>query len=170
MKGLKLSLLAVVATASMYLVSCTSDPCKNVTCKNSGVATASTDNKSCACNCAAGFEGTDCSTLSRTKYLGTWKGSDVCTSGTYGVTLTAANASDSTSILISNIGGFGTAVTITGKFTGSNKITFTGQDIGGQRTLDGTMTFTSTSAMTTNYTVKPATGASDVCNGAYTKQ
>ncbi|MBK7958299.1 MAG: hypothetical protein IPK03_09375 [Bacteroidetes bacterium] len=170
MKSLNQILGSAFVAATLFLASCTTEPCKDVTCLNSGVATASTDGKSCACACTPGYEGTDCSTPSRTKYLGSWKGSDVCGSGTYSVTLTAANASDSTSILISNPGGFGTAITVIGKFTKANEITFTAQDLGGSRTMDGTMTFTSTSAMTTSYKVTPATGAVDNCNGTYTKQ
>lgn len=76
MKSLKLSLLACVVTTGLALLSCNSDPCEKVTCKNSGVATASSDNKSCACKCTAGYEGTDCSTKSKTKFIKTWSATD----------------------------------------------------------------------------------------------
>ena len=61
------SLLMVIALASFFFYqSCSPDPCKTTVCNNGGT---------CAdgyCICAAGFEGIDCSTLSRDKLVKVW--------------------------------------------------------------------------------------------------
>ena len=53
-------LLFIVALSSsvFYLSSCKKDPCKGVTCQNGGTAVSSGNN--CSCNCAKGYEGTNC--------------------------------------------------------------------------------------------------------------
>lgn len=61
------SLLAAVAVATtMFFASCSEDKCKNVTCQNAGTCIDG------ACECASGYEGTNCETLWRTKFLYTW--------------------------------------------------------------------------------------------------
>lgn len=53
--------------AGIVSFSC-SDKCKDISCKNDGTCD---DGK---CSCAPGFEGNDCSTASRDKFIGTWIG------------------------------------------------------------------------------------------------
>jgi hypothetical protein len=45
---------------------CNQDKCKSIACSNSGVCT---DGK---CNCLSGYEGPQCETINRTRYLGPW--------------------------------------------------------------------------------------------------
>ncbi|WP_118952616.1 hypothetical protein [Taibaiella helva] len=118
--------------------------------------------------CPVGYTGKDCKTLVRDGFLGTWKGTDICTSGSYNVTL-SVNPSSSSEInaLINNVAGFGNNVTITGTVTGDNTLQFTNQDVGGSRTLSGTMTFSGTS-MSFSYKVQGINDADD-CNGSYNK-
>lgn len=118
--------------------------------------------------CPVGYTGKDCKTLVRNNFLGTWNGSDICTSGTYNITLTIGASSNEINALVSNPGGFGGTVTITGVVTDNNTLKFSNQDVGGSRTLNGTMTFTG-STMSFNYSVQ-GIATTDNCNGSYTKQ
>ena len=61
------SLLASMVIAVMvFFNACTDDPCKDVNCLNGGNCVDGT------CVCATGYEGTDCSTEMREKFLGTY--------------------------------------------------------------------------------------------------
>lgn len=165
------ALLSLGALSAITYTACNKDACKDVVCQNGGTCVSG------ACSCPTGYEGNNCQNKTRDRFVGTWQGSDVCNSATYTITLTigATSTSDVTA-LISNPGGFGTGVTITGTVSSSNTLSFTSANVGGGRTLTGTMTFTggtSTSDptnMTFAYSVTPTTGSADVCNGSYTKQ
>jgi len=164
-------LLTLGAFSAITYTACTKDECKDVTCSNGGSCVSG------ACSCPTGYEGTTCQTKTRDRFIGTWTGSDVCGSGTYTITLTIGSSSTSDiTALITNPGGFGSSVTISGTVTNSNTLTFTNANVGGARTLSGTMTFsggtttTDPNAMTFNYSVTPAVGAADACSGSYTKQ
>lgn len=94
-----LSFLSALAFASiMFFNACTSDPCKDVVCMNDGTCIDGT------CDCTTGYEGTDCSTESRTKFLGSWTVTDACSSSgtsSYTVSMTAG-----TSVIDVNITNF----------------------------------------------------------------
>ncbi len=93
--------------------------------------------------CPAGYEGSDCKTLSRINLSATWTGKDICGSGKYDIDLKVDPSSASeVSAVVNNPGGFGASVTISGTVTGTNALSFTNQNVGGQRSLSGTMTFT----------------------------
>ncbi len=122
--------------------------------------------------CPVGYEGSDCKTLSRDKFIGTWTGKDVCTSGpyTYDMVITASSAS-AVNALISNPGGFGSAISISGEITDGSTLTFTNQDVGSGRTLNGKMTINgSNSSVTFDYTVTDGLGGTDDCVGTFTKK
>ncbi len=163
--------LTLGAFGVVTYTSCTKDACKGVVCNNGGTCVSG------SCSCPSGYEGTNCQNKTRDKFIGSWAGSDVCGSGTYTITLNiGASSTSDINALISNPGGFGTNVTITGTVTGTNTITFSNASVGGGRTLSGTMTFNSTASTTTptsmifSYAVTPTTGAADNCTGNYTKQ
>ena len=125
---------------------------------------------SCKKDCEIGYEGSDCKTLSREKFMGSWQGQDICNSGTYNYTLQVSpSGTNAVTAIVSNPGGFGTAVTISGTVTSSNTVSFTNQDVGGLRTLSGTMTHNGGNNMSFNYTVTPSVGSSDACSGTFTK-
>lgn len=166
------ALLSLGAFGAVTFTACTQDECKDVVCNNGGTCISGT------CSCPTGFEGNNCETRTRDKFVGTWGGSDVCGSGTYTITLSISAATGEINALVANPGGFGAAVTVTGNVTSANSLAFTNVSVGGGRTLTGTMTFsgaTSTTnpnpnAMQFIYTVTPATGAADNCTGNYTRQ
>lgn len=60
MKTIKFILLFLNVIIMLALDSCKSDPCATVICKNGGNTAASTDNKTCSCNCATGYMGDSC--------------------------------------------------------------------------------------------------------------
>ncbi|MEY2899643.1 MAG: hypothetical protein RL138_1696 [Bacteroidota bacterium] len=63
-KSIHLMFVAVFATAAMfYLNSCVKDPCKDVVCQNGGTCLSGT------CSCATGYEGTNCETAMRDKFI-----------------------------------------------------------------------------------------------------
>ena len=173
MKSFRLIALSVIVTVSSFCAvvytSCTKDECKNVTCLNGGTCSGGT------CTCPTGYTGSNCATRA---FVGIWNGSDVCSpSGTFSVTVTLANSStDTTKVLITNPGGFGTNNTINGVITTDAKtITYSDQMVTSivgtltyHDTLSGTMTLTDNTHFTHNYTDK--SGATFTCSGQYTKQ
>lgn len=157
------ALLTLGAFSAITYTSCNKDECKDVVCQNGGSCLEGT------CSCATGYEGTNCETLSRTKFIGTWTGTDECGTDSYNITLTVGTATNAVSALVTNIGGYGTNITVTGNVTANNKISFTTVSVGGGRTLTGTMTFSGNS-MTFDYTVTESGGDVTSCDGTYTKQ
>lgn len=66
----KTVLISAVATvsafASITYTSCNRDKCKTITCANGGVCNEG------RCICPSGFEGSNCETVTRNKFLGNW--------------------------------------------------------------------------------------------------
>ena len=61
------ALIIVSAFISItYMSSCNRDKCKTIVCANGGVC------NSGACTCPSGYEGSNCETVSREKFLGNW--------------------------------------------------------------------------------------------------
>lgn len=170
-KNIALSIfLTLGAFTAVTITSCNKDECKDVVCNNGGTCIAG------VCSCPTGYEGVNCDTRTRDRFVGSWTGQDVCGSGTYTISLTVgASTSSDIVALVSNPGGFGTGVTITGTVTGPNTLQFTNANVGGGRTLTGTMTFSGTSSSTNpnnmsfQYTVTPTVGSADNCTGTYTR-
>jgi uncharacterized membrane protein len=74
-KTIVLSALSSVAIFSAVVIaSCNEDKCKAIACAYGGVC------KEGTCICAAGYEGTQCETITREKYAGVWT---VFEKGTY---------------------------------------------------------------------------------------
>jgi len=167
MKSIKNMALSAMLTfgafAAVTYTACTKDDCKDVVCNNGGTCNGG------SCVCPTGYEGANCDTKS---FLGSWKGTDVCSSGTYNnitITINTATAA-ANDVIITNPGGFGSSVTVTGTMTTDGKtITISSQSVGGGRTLSGTMTLTSPTTFTFGYTASD-NSTNDVCNGQYTKQ
>ena len=62
-----ISALAVLTTVfSVTWLSCNRDKCKTIVCANKGVCSEG------KCTCPAGFEGSNCETVARDKFLGIW--------------------------------------------------------------------------------------------------
>jgi len=60
------ALLSSTAVGSIAYLSCNRDLCKTVVCANGGVCNGG------SCTCVAGYEGVNCGTVSRSKFLGNW--------------------------------------------------------------------------------------------------
>ena len=61
-----IALIACTVFATIIYSSCNRDQCKTIVCANQGVCNGG------ACTCPAGYEGTNCETVSRDKFLGNW--------------------------------------------------------------------------------------------------
>jgi len=61
-----IALIAFSAFASVTYTSCNRDECKTIVCANQGVC------NNGACTCPLGYEGTNCETVSRDKFIGNW--------------------------------------------------------------------------------------------------
>jgi hypothetical protein len=157
-------LLTIGAFSAITYTACNKDACSGVTCQNGGTCSGGT------CTCQTGYTGTNCQTLVRESFVGNYTGTDQCTSGTYSINLSIADAaSNNLQVLITNIGGFGTSIIATGTVTSATQVTITSANVGGNsRVLSGIMTFTGTT-MQFQYTVNSASG-SDNCQGTYSKQ
>jgi hypothetical protein len=120
--------------------------------------------------CNVGYEGTDCKTLSRTKFVGTWQGSESCTVGTdnYTIQLSAGSGSEIT-LIYTNV--YNQNFTASGTMTGTNGFSFSGNGIGtggGSVTFSGTGALdSSTGVLTVNYTITGTT--SNTCTFTGTK-
>ena len=75
--------IATLMLGMFFFQSCT-DACKDVECLNDGVC----DEGDCVC--AKGYESTDCSVESRTKFLGSWNYLDGCYSTTSATTISTS--------------------------------------------------------------------------------
>jgi hypothetical protein len=148
--------LALLTSVSLFsLSSCDQDPCKDTTCLNSGTPTE--DGEECFCLCPTGYEGTDCGTLVRAKFIGTFNASEVCTSGndTYSITINSV-ASDDKKVQIVNL--YNAGISVNGEVNSDGGITIANQAFG-----TGTISGTISSAGAVSYTVT-AGGASDGCS------
>jgi hypothetical protein len=96
-------------TLYLYLVvlivslgACKEDPCASVVCFNGGSCSDGT------CDCTAGYEGDDCGTEMREKFLGGYTVSEICNGETYAYTMNITESGTSVSnIFLVNFGGLG---------------------------------------------------------------
>jgi len=158
-------LTAIAFAVVMMFNACSDDPCKDVTCLNGGTCVDGT------CNCAAGYEGTDCSTESRTKFFGSWAGVDQCTN-VYNYTATVAtSASDVTKVLVTNPFAVGTNVTVSANIDGTN-ISIPVGSSGNGFTFSGNGTITS-DGHTINwasYTITDSYNNTETCSSTWALQ
>lgn len=158
---MKFNLLGVLAIATVLFFSgCDTDPCKDIDCGTNGTCVEGT------CVCDAGYEGTSCETLQNAKFVGSYNGSENCTSGTYTYALTiSASSSSNTTIVLNNLyaGGTNTNATI-----GADGTSFTiASQALGSATVSGTGTISGTT-VTIVYSVS-VSGATDQCTVIMTR-
>lgn len=154
-----------LTVVTLALISCKKDPCADVSCLNGGTCNDGT------CTCAAGYEGTDCSTEQRTKFLGTYTVNEACASGNYNYTFTSTSSSAGvTRILLNNFAAVdGSTVSATVSGTSLNiaqqNFTVSGQNWGivGSGQLNGNL-------LTITYTLTFPDNSTDGCTATCTKQ
>ncbi|MCB9186308.1 MAG: hypothetical protein H6601_06125 [Flavobacteriales bacterium] len=162
MKTRILQILGVAAIATIGMTSCEVDACKDVECGDNGTCVDGD------CQCDTGYEGTDCDTEERAKFIGTYNVTEACTSGNYTYSITtAASGSGITTIIISNFGDYGVNVTATVKNDNSSQLVIANQTVGGG-TFSGTGQI-SGNILTITYNVTAGTSTDD-CTMTCTKQ
>jgi hypothetical protein len=102
---LKFAGAALMIAGMLTFNSCTSDPCKDVTCVN-GTATA--DGDACDCVCEDGYEGANCDVVSRDKFLAIGKlVTETCgSSNSTPYPIDIITGTDVNQIRIKNLGGY----------------------------------------------------------------
>ncbi len=104
---------------------------------------------SCDKECEIGYEGSNCKTLSREKFVGTWNGTEACTTGndTYQLTITAAG--DDIKLNYSNL--YNENYSGQGTMTGTNTFSFSGEN--GGATWSGTGSIDGSGRLTVTYQI-----------------
>jgi hypothetical protein len=171
MKSIKHIALSAFLTLSAFCAvvytSCNKDACKGVVCQNGGTCSGGT------CTCVTGYEGTNCETKSRDKFVKSWSASDLITGGTsplaYSASIAAGVSSDITAVIIGNAfsDNFFTVGPINATISGST-ITIPSQNPDGNKySLTGTGTL-SAGKITWSYTIKnDVTSVSQVYSGTW---
>ncbi len=125
------ALLTVGAFTAMTYTSCNKDECKDVVCQNGGTCDANTGN----CVCPTGYEGTNCETKSRDKFVGSYVGSETCDAGTDNYTITLAANSDNLKLTMTNL--YNDNYTAICSMTGTSSFSFSGTQSGATFTGTG---------------------------------
>ncbi len=162
MKKILLASIAALGMFSTCLTSCKSDPCdpSTIVCKNNGTCLEG------VCQCQSGFEGTNCETLSLSKFLKAgntpqvYSFRDSVAPGTVftGDLTISQNALDSTKLNITNMGGFLTTAYAIG-VVGGNTLNIPSQTLinAATITVDGSGVY-NTGIINGTYNSKDATG------------
>lgn len=118
--------------------------------------------------CATGYEGEDCKTLSRTKFVGSWRGTEECTAGDDNYTIQiAAGTGNDLSLIYSNV--YNQNFTATGTVTGPNGFTFEGTGAGSV-TFSGTAVYNaSTGQLVVDYKIYTGSVLTNSCTFTGTK-
>ncbi|MBI1266481.1 MAG: hypothetical protein GC193_03515 [Cryomorphaceae bacterium] len=161
MKNFKLFLLSL-SFGALALTGC-KDECDEVLCQNGGTCNDG------ICACATGYEGAECATETRSKFLGSYSVSESCSSGNYTFNLTITTSSTGVrNVIINNFYDFGISVSAT---ISGNSLTIPNQTVssgGAAYTISGSGQITG-NILTLTYTI--AAGAeSDSCTSICTKQ
>lgn len=88
-----ISMFILTSIVAFTYLACKKDKCNNVVCLNGGACNSGN------CICPTGYEGYNCSTLSRAKFVTTFNGSDTCSGvgnsiATYAIELLAVTTND----------------------------------------------------------------------------
>jgi len=128
------ALLTVGAFGTVLYTACNKDECKDVVCQNGGTCSGGT------CTCPTGYEGTNCETKSRDKFVGTYNGTEICTIGTDNYTITLATNSDALKLTMTNL--YNDNITATCSMVAADSFSFSGSK--------GSANFTGTGRLVTN--------------------
>lgn len=134
--------LTVSAFCAVVYTSCNKDECKDVTCQNGGTCSAG------VCSCPTGYEGTNCETKSRDKFVGTYVGSEICSIGTDNYSVTLAANSDALKLTYTNL--YNDNITATCTMAATDSFTFSGTQGGATFSGSGRL---STNSLSVHYTI-----------------
>jgi len=164
MKKIKLFAFAVMTVLSVasvtYFNSCKKDPCKDVVCNNGGTCVDGT------CSCTTGYEGTNCETDSRDKFVGQWKANETgSVGGAFTYTATVAKGSNS-NLTITNFTAAGASCVFSGS-ADQSKMMISAQTVCGY-SISNVSASLSGSTITISYTANDGT-TSETVTGTWTK-
>jgi len=179
-KFLNLLSIALVVMIGILGTACEVDPCKDVVCNNTDA------NAFClegSCVCSPGYEGTDCSTLSATRFEGSYDAVETCdVAGSYTYVdpvVVSASAVDPSKIFLNNLTDFdcnGSSVNASANIV-LNEFTLDSTEVHCDLpglvgfTIGGTGTyFEATSTITLNYRIYFLDNTSDNCTITLTKK
>lgn len=152
MKTRILQILGVAAIATIGMVSCDTDACKDVDCGANGTCLEGD------CICDTGYEGASCQTLVRAQFLGNYNITESCTSGADNYAITVAAGTLDTEVVIGNL--YASGLFADGTVNADGGITIASQTFG-SGTISGSIT-KSGSVLTIIYTFTNSQG-SDTC-------
>lgn len=156
----KLIVLVFIALATSMTFSSCKDECKDVDCLNGGTCSDGD------CNCADGYEGSNCGTESRAKYFGSYNTiNEMCASGgpsVFSITITT-NSGGINKITMNNL--YDANLPVVATLSGSS-VTIASQAFG-TGSISGSGSFTG-NILTLSYTVSGG-GSSDACTVSFTK-
>ena len=101
------ALTVIFLTAT--LVSCNTDKCKDVVCKNGGTCLEGT------CDCVAGYYGSFCDSAYSTKLVGAYTCNETCPGVTVGANWSSAvsvSSTTATNVVVTNFGNSGVSATL----------------------------------------------------------
>lgn len=166
------ALLSLGAFGAVTFTACTQDECKDVVCNNGGTCVSGD------CVCATGYEGNNCETETRTRFVGTWNASDLLngTSTTLVYTVAIAPGSNINSVIISkafseDFFNNNLTATVANSLTGGTTITIPDQrpDANGDFRVTGSGTFTN-GRITWTYTLTEiSSGRTQTYTGTWAK-
>jgi hypothetical protein len=153
-----------VALMGFVGTGCKKDPCKDVTCQNGGVCNDGT------CQCATGYQGTNCETEVRAKFIAVYNAQESSTvwgNSNFEIVI-SSSANDVSKVIISNF--YASNATVVATVSG-NSMTIANQTVNsslGSITVSGSGQL-SGNILTLTYTVSQGS-VSDPCTAICTKQ
>jgi hypothetical protein len=126
--------LTIGAFSATLYTSCNQDECKDVVCQNGGTCTEG------KCTCVTGYEGANCETKSRDKFVGVYTGTEICSAGTDNYSMTLTANSDAIKLTMQNL--YNDNITATCTMAAVDSFVFNGSQ--------GAVTFTGSGRLSTN--------------------
>lgn len=151
------ALLTVGAFGTVLYTACNKDECKDVVCQNGGTCSEG------KCTCATGYEGTNCETKSRDKFVGTYTGAESCTTGTDNYSITLAANSDALKLTMTNL--YNDNITAICSMAATDSFSFSGTAGGATFTGTGRLV---TNTLTVRYTLTNPTATVSVNSCVFT--
>jgi len=176
MKKVRTILLTGVLTMGVFSTviysSCSKkDKCDDIECKNGG---------SCndgVCKCPLGYEGVNCETASKSKFLGSFNAKDNCPVANparaytdYSITITSG--ATATEVYVINLGDASPnpSDALTGTLVSKNQIEIAPKTLSNNLTYSGTITYTTAGKLSASFQVKDNGTIVEACTTTMTKQ